>query len=222
MNHVTRRRAGIAAPMLLVALLLIGCGVRFTGVALADGDPASDLLIVGDVFYPYSPAVSKNLEQRLAAETAAARAAGFTIKVALVASPSDLGAATVLFGKPETYAHFLEAEIRELAPHRLLLVVMPAGYGVSSDSRAAREAVARLDKPAGNASDDLAGAAIVAVPKLAAAAGHPLRNIRDLPAPGANTSASTWKPPTIAILALGAIAIAGVIIIVRQRRARRR
>jgi hypothetical protein len=220
MNHTTTGRAAITARMLLVALLLMGCEALFAQVTLADGDPASDLLIAEDVFFPYSPAVSKNLEHELTAETAAAHAAGFTIKVALIASPNDLGAATILFGKPETYAHFLEAEIREVAPHQLLLVVMSAGYGVSSHSGAAQEAVARLAKPAGNASDDLARAAIVAVPKLAAAAGHPLKNIGDQPTPGANTSTS-WKPPTIAILALGAIVIAGAIIIVRQRRARR-
>jgi hypothetical protein len=208
--------------MLLVALLVIGGGMRSALVALADGDPASDVLIGGDVFYPYSPAVAKDLEQRLGAETAAARAAGFTVKVALVASASDLGAVTVLFGKPETYAHFLEAEIRELAPHQLLLVVMPSGYGVSSQSRAAQEAVARLSKPAGDTSDDLARAAIVAVPNLAAAAGHPLKDFRGQPAVAAKTSATSWTPPTAAILALGAIVIAGAIIIVRQRRARRR
>jgi len=201
-------------------LLLIGGGVQSVGVALADGDPASDMLIGADVFYPYSTAVAKGLEQRLDTETAAAHAAGFTVKVALIASASDLGAVTVLFGKPETYAHFLEQEIRELAPHQLLLVVMPSGYGVSSQSHVAQEAVARLSKPTGSTSDDLARAAIAAVPDLAAAAGHPLKNIPIQPLSAASRTAKSWGSTAAAILALGAILIAGAIIIVRQRRAR--
>lgn len=203
--------------MLLLALLLITTCSQSAEVAFADGDPASDALLFENVFYPYSPSVSRKLVETLNGETAAARRGGFPIKVALIASTGDLGAIPIMFGKPATYAGFLDEEIRS-APHKLLLVVMPGGYGVSTLSRPARAAGTRLAKPASGRSDDLARAAIAAVPKLAAAAGHPLGRIRPQPAVKHD---SGWKPPTAAILALAAIIIAGAIIVIRQRRARR-
>jgi hypothetical protein len=208
------------ARTVLAVLLVLGCGAWFAPVAGADGDPASDVLLVEDAFYPYSPAVSKGLAERLHGATTAARAAHYTTKVALIASPNDLGAATVLFGKPQSYAQFLAAETRELASYQLLLVVMPGGYGVSGGGPGAQRLLAGLPKPAGGTSDDLTRAALVALPRLAAAAGHPLANIPDVPI--TSPQANGWKPPAIAILALGAILVVGAIIVIRQRRERRR
>jgi hypothetical protein len=216
MSRPTSARAARTACIPLVILLLIGCGGQFAQVARADGDPASDVLLTEYVFYPYSPAVSSGLAGRLNGATAEARTAGYPIKVALIASTNDLGAAAVLFGRPQTYAQFLGSEIREVAPYQLLLVVMPTGYGVSTSSAAAQRAVAGLAKPQGTTSDDLARAAILAVPKLAAAAGHPLKSIPDLPV--TSTSPGGSKPPAIAILVLGALLIAAAIVIVRARR----
>jgi hypothetical protein len=215
MRRPTSARARTACISLLM-VVLIGCGGQLAQVARADGDPASDVLLSEYVFYPYSPAVSSGLAGRLNGTTTAARAAGYPIKVALIASTNDLGAAAVLFGRPQTYAQFLGSEIREVAPYQLLLVVMPTGYGVSTSSAAAQRAVAGLAEPQGATSDDLARAAILALPKLAAAAGHPLKSIPDLPV--ASKSPGSWKPPTIAILVLGALLIAAAIVIVRARR----
>jgi hypothetical protein len=203
-----------------VALLVLAicCWTPFTGVARADGDPASDVLLTEDVFYPYSSSVSKGLAEKLNGQTAAARAAGLHAKVALIGSESDLGADPVLFDKPQMYAKFLEQETIELAPYQLLLVVMPNGYGVSGSAAdgAVQGAIGGLPKPAGATADDLARAATVALPRLASAAGHPLGSVHDVSS--TSTSAGGSKPPAIAILALGAILIAGVIIIVRNRR----
>ena len=150
--------------------------------ALADGDPASDVLLGENVFYPYSPAVSADLQRTLNGETAAASRAHFPIRVALIAAPSDLGAIPTLFGKPQQYADFLDQEISFLDIKQLLLVVMPDGYGIRQLGPAATRAVATLKRPASAKTDDLARAAILAVPKLASAAGHPdrwrLRRIR--------------------------------------------
>jgi hypothetical protein len=95
------------ATILGVATLAI---VLAPASALADGDPASDVLIGESVFYSYSPAVSAPLQTRLNREIAGAARAHFPIKVALIATPADLGAIPTLFGKPQQYAHFLDQE----------------------------------------------------------------------------------------------------------------
>ena len=133
------------ATILGVATLAI---VLAPASALADGDPASDVLIGENVYYPYSPAVSTSLQRRLNRETAAAARAHFPIKVALIATPADLGAIPTLFGKPQQYAHFLEQEISFLNIKPLLLVVMPNGYGTQHLGRAATQSRASFEKPA--------------------------------------------------------------------------
>ncbi len=142
--------------------------------ALSDGDPASDVLLAQRVFYPYSPSVSAGLQKTLNAETAAASRAHFPIKVALIDTPVDLGAIPTLFAKPQQYADFLDQEISFAGSKQLLLVVMPDGYGVEGLGIPATDTASRLKRPVGHASDDLARAAVAALPKLAAAAGHPI------------------------------------------------
>src|SRR5271163_1216609 len=115
------------APLLvLFALLAPTLG---PAAARADGDPASDVLLGQNVFYPYTPAVSPAIQKTLDAETTAASRAKFPIKVALIASPVDLGVIPDLFGKPQKYADFLDQEI-SFQTKQPLLVVMSAGYGV--------------------------------------------------------------------------------------------
>ncbi|MGI8430304.1 MAG: hypothetical protein ACR2OB_13625 [Solirubrobacteraceae bacterium] len=123
--------------------------------AIADGDPASDVLLGENVYYPFAPAVSAALQKTLNDDTAAAKRAGLPIKVALIDSPPDLGVLTNLFGKPQRYADFLDQEI-SFRVGQPLLVVMPAGFGVQGVNRAARIAAGSLSRPAGGQSDDLA------------------------------------------------------------------
>jgi hypothetical protein len=190
---------------LLVATLLAPAG------ALADGDPASDVLLGENVFYPYSPAVSAGLQKALNSETAAAARARFPIKVALIAAPTDLGAIPTLFGRPQQYARFLEQEISFLSVNPLLLVVMPNGYGVQHLGPGATRAVATLKAPASSSTNDLARAAIAAVPKLAAAAGHPIASVSG----GSGTSGPS---PVLAaaVLAAAAIAVAVAVRLLRR------
>ncbi len=166
-STLTQAVARIVALACIAALIL-------PATALSDGDPASDVLIGQSVFYPYSPPVAAGLQKALNAETAAASRAHFPIKVALIDTPVDLGAIPTLFAKPQQYADFLDQEISFLGIKQLLLVVMPNGYGVRELGRSATGAASTLKQPTGRASDDLARAAIAAVPKLAAAAGHPI------------------------------------------------
>ncbi len=183
-------------------------------VALADGDPASDVLLGENVFYPYSPPVTASLQKSLNAEAAAAHKAGLALKIALIASPVDLGVIPDLFGKPQKYADFLDQEISFQGKQKLL-VVMPSGYGAQGLSAAAQRALAVLPKPAGKQSNDLARAATVAVAAVAKAEGHPLKGVG-----GAGSSNGSSSTVIVVILALGAAAIAAALVAVTLRRRR--
>jgi hypothetical protein len=188
-------------------------------VALADADPASDVLIGQSVFYPYTPAVSANLQRVLNAATVAARKAHFPIKVALIHAPDDLGAVTALFNKPRAYAKFLYRELGAFASqHPPLVIVMPNGYGVQGMNPAATTAAASIPKPAGNTSDDVARAGIAAVDKLAAASGHPIK-INSVPQATGSDGGHVSTAVTLIIFTLIAVAIAAAVIRYRQMHA---
>jgi hypothetical protein len=187
--------------------------------ALADGDPASDVLLGDNVFYPYTPPVPRSVQKTLNAETAAAKAAGFPLKVALIAAPTDLGVIPDLFGKPQAYAKFLDQEISFTSKQRLL-VVMSTGYGVQGFSGPATVAARGLPKPAGKTSTDLARAAIVAVARLAAASGHQIKGVPGVgqaPAQGGGGGGS--QAPIVITLVLAVVLVAIGLIMLRRRQA---
>ena len=71
--------------------------------------------------------------------------AGFPIRVAIIASRSDLGAITGLWLKPRAYARFLGLEL-SLAYTGRLLVVMPNGFGFNWPGHAATAAYRTLSR----------------------------------------------------------------------------
>lgn len=152
--------------------------LALTATALADGDPASDTLIVRNVFLPYQ-APAKEHSDALTREVAAAYAKGFRVKVAIIASETDLGAIPSLFGKPAEYAKFLG---QELATYYVgpLLIVMPAGYGIYDGGRstAAEEKVLAGASPSGASPDDLTSSAAAIVHRLVAASALKSKDIR--------------------------------------------
>jgi hypothetical protein len=157
----------VAAAVLVVA-----------GSARADGDPASDVLYVQDVFVPYPPP-PKATVAALKRNVAAAYAKGYRVKVAVIATAPDLGAVPELFNKPKAYAKFLGQELSALFVGPLL-IVMPAGYGVYDGGRsvgAEERLLAKLDSP-GSSADELARAAAMAVQKLTAAGALRSKDIR--------------------------------------------
>jgi hypothetical protein len=199
---------GALGAALAAATLLAPAG------ALADGDPASDVLLGQNVFYTYeSPPVSASLMKRLNGATAAAARSHFPIKVALISGPLDLGVVPSLYGQPQNYAHFLDQEISFQGP-ALLLVVMKDGYGVEGLPAAATAAAAKLPKPQGNTSAELAQAALTAVQKLSAAAGHP---IADSSSAGTSSGGLNVKTVVLIVLVLAAIATAGALLAVRRQ-----
>lgn len=207
---VCYRAAAIFATVLTVAMLCPR--------ALGDADPASDILIGANVFYPYSPVVAADLERTLNAETAAAARARFPIKVALIASPPDLGALPGLFGKPQQYASFLDQEFGFLSnPHPPLLVVMPDGYGVAGLPPTSTVAARSLRKPASNRVNDLARAAIVAVRRLAAADGRVVPRI-SVPS---GAGAGPGRALIVIVVALAALGGAAAVVALRLRQGRR-
>lgn len=204
------RPARIVIALLLAALL---SALVVPAGAYADGDPASDTLLGLNVFYPYQPPTPASVQRTLNAETAAAKRAGFPIKVALIASPLDLGVIPSLFGKPQQYADYLDQEISFLHKQPLL-VVMANGYGTQGFGGPAKLAVAALHPPSGKTSTDLGQAAITAVARLAAASGHPIKGIPGGSGGGGGSSSTT----TILIGLVAAAVVVAVALIVLRRR----
>jgi len=111
--------------------------------ARADGDPASDYLLVQRVFVPYEGAGASAQQRTLTKAVAAANKAGFTIRVAVIFSSYDLGSVTSLWRKPQTYAKFLGVELSFVYKQRLL-VVMPNGFGFNWPKHSPKAAYALL------------------------------------------------------------------------------
>ena len=89
-------RRAVAIAMVLAALVV--------PAALADGDPASDYLIVRQVFLPFDAKVDKASADELTGLLAAAKKDGFELRVAVISTKTDLGAVPVLYGKPDVRA----------------------------------------------------------------------------------------------------------------------
>ncbi len=209
------RRARIVIALLLAALL---SALVVPAGAYADGDPASDTLLGLNVFYPYQPPTPAGVQRTLNAETAAAKRAGFPIKVALIASPLDLGVIPSLFGKPQQYADYLDQEISFLHKQPLL-VVMAKGYGTQGFGGPAKLAVAALHPPSGKTSTDLGQAAIAAVARLAAASGHPIKGIPGVAGSSGGGGGSSSTTPILIGLVAAAVVVALALIVLRRRQA---
>jgi hypothetical protein len=171
-----RRTVVLSIVLLLVALLLAWRGAA---PARADGDPASDVLAEQTVFIPQDGSVPRREQAQLEAIVRTARRSGYPVRVAVIATRSDLGSITSLWLKPATYAGFLGREL-SLLYRGALLVVMPDGYGVDlvGEPRAvqalhsAGTSLEGLRLPGHGAA--LAQAAITGVRRLAATVGDRL------------------------------------------------
>jgi hypothetical protein len=184
------------------------------GSARADGDPASDVLLLQDVYLPYAPGVPAPLARTITALLKTTRKAGFPLKVAVIADPRDLGAVPQFFGKPQQYAPFLQSEIA-FNSKRPLLVVMPAGYGAAALPKGSETGLQGLAPPKSGSGADLGRSAIAAIVKLSAAAGHPVPTPKVAGAGGGGgggTSPLIVFGVPVALLALG-----GVLAALRRR-----
>jgi hypothetical protein len=204
-----------AALLLAVALLAAPAAAR------ADGDPASDVLIGQDVFYPYPPnEVGNGVQRALDGMVAKAKAKGYPVKIALIAGRGDLGAYPELLDLPDKYAAVLTAEISFNTTPRVLVVFPDRLAGRNLGPRAA--GVLRGLRPAaGSGGEGAARTAMVALGRLTAAAGHPVPIpviARDTVAP-AKTGGG--NPPALLIYGLPvALLVVAAAIAGRRGRAR--
>jgi hypothetical protein len=183
---VTARPTRLVAGIVSVALATLAAA---PGAAWGDADPASDYLPGFDSYLPYGNTVAKPTQRQLDRLLKIARARGHPFKVAVIATPTDLGAVTSLYNKPKPYAKFLYREIAGLiqGAEATLVVVMPAGVGIAGhDAKAPGRRVAAAARPGLNATPtQLATAAVSQVEKIAAASGEPLPHVKAVAAPAA-------------------------------------
>jgi hypothetical protein len=200
-----KRVAALAGALALLVL---------PATARANGDPASDYLLVQKLFLPFSTKIDRTEAKRLDALLTAAERENFKTRVAIIHSPGDLGTAFSLFRKPQRYAQFLGLELSFVYRGRLV-VVMPNGYGYSvngkPDPKTSR-LLHSLPPPGRDATQEVRGAE-AAVRKLAIASGHRL-------SASSGGSSSARDRITIAAAASAGIALfAAVVLYRRQRRA---
>jgi hypothetical protein len=195
----------------LAALVVVIVCLCAPSAARANGDPASDYLLAQNVFLPFTTKIDQNEVKRLDALLRESQKADFRIRVALILSPSDLGTAFSLFRKPQKYAAFLGLELSFVYRDRLL-VVMPNGYGYAVNADPDPKASAVLEKlpaPGADATKEVQ-AAVVAVQRLAAAAGHRLA----VPKAGGSDSRDRI---TIAAAVTAIIALIAAFVLYRRR-----
>jgi hypothetical protein len=221
-QYAPRVRRALLTVIVLLASFVLAASAR------ADADPASDTLYMGRVFLPLSTPVSPRLAQRLAADAVAAEQAGTAIRVALIASPTDLGGVPSLFGRPTEYARFLDAELQFVYTGRVL-VVMPQGAGLAKGGRLVADAavVGAHVKPGG---DGLARTAIELVEKLSGTRAAPgvtvpqpravraPRHVLTVPATQKKGGGvPVWASAAIAVGAVALLLVPGFLLVRRRR-----
>ena len=182
--------------------------------ARAHDNPASEFLVTQQVFLPRDGQFPPAKQQELRSLVAGANRAGYTIRVALIASRADLGEVTRLWREPSSYASYLGAE---LAPsyRAPLLVVTPNGFGFSDWQRSSSAEYVTLAKiKIASGPTGLIDAAQEAVRSLAAASG-----VTAVPVHTASPSRRNAHDRAIIILGVAA-ALSFVLLrrVVRRRR----
>jgi len=210
-----QRDRGVAARgRWLLAVLVACCALwAFAPAARADGDPASDVLVYQNLFVTSESGMSAAQQEEVANLLETAARDGFPIRVAIIASPFDLGAITQLWQKPAAYASFLGIELSLIYKQRLL-VVMPNGFGFNwpgHTATAANQALAQV--PAGAGGNGLTTATVTAVQVLAAASGIKVPAPAVIqPATGApHGGVSTRQAVRIGLIVLAALAVADLL-----------
>jgi hypothetical protein len=209
----------IIATILALAAL-IGLSAVFSSAAIADGDPASDVLVYDSVFNPYDSGASPQAYAELQALVRYVSAHGYPLKVAMVASSADLGTVSQLWENPSSYSVYLGRELK-LVFKGTLLVVMPQGYGlyvpvaVKNIPKGDDRAMADLQAPA----SDLVAGAFQVIQRLASDNGVTLPKTLSVTTAPARTSASSPAPLIGFGVGLLAVALAwGVSLRVRPLR----
>ena len=178
---VTAATSRTCLALLLAAAII---AIAAAGSAWAHGDPASHYLETDALYPSFARQPSVEVQLQLLGLLQATERRGYPIKVALVAGAEDLVDDLSLMRAPQRYAGTVASTLSgELeAP---VLVVTPFGIGVAGNgvrhgvlrpitARDARRLVGGLEVPADPDGDELARTAMVAVRRVARAAGKPL------------------------------------------------
>lgn len=200
-----RPRGRLLAHVLASAVILALASGFFAPLALADGDPASDVLATQSLFLPQDAGIPLAQQNQLSAMLGAAANTGYQLRVAIISSSTDLGSVTELWRRPQTYSRFLGQEL-SLVYRGPLLVIMPDGFGLTSiNPSVPAEPSALAGVTIGQDGPALAWSALTAIQRLAGASGHSVQ----IPAAVATASGggSTDALPLVA-LAVGAALIA--------------
>jgi hypothetical protein len=186
--------------------------VLLAPIARADGDPASDVLAEQAAFIPAGRGIPTVDQARLEAVIRSATRHGVPVRVALIAARSDLGAITELWRQPAQYARFLGTELTDVFSGTLI-VVMPNGYGVwivgrhASSAALQRAGSSLIGAPLPQSGRATAAAAVVAVRRVAAAAGDPLPN------PRIESASRGRGPSSVGSVAWGVLAVGALFIV---------
>jgi hypothetical protein len=178
--------------------------------ARADADPASDVLLIQNAFYPYQPPVSALLSGAMDKVLLEAGRVGVKLKVAIIGAPEDLGGVFELFGHPQQYAEFLDREI-SFNKRQALVVVMPTGFGTVAAGPSS--ALAGLTVDTKHSSYGLTRSAILAVIALVRAGGHAIAR----PViPSESSARSGGGPPALLLFGLPVAVVLLVAVAVRR------
>jgi hypothetical protein len=210
--------------LLLVLLVVLGITLAPTA-ALADGDPASDVLITSTVYTPVAQKVSAPVLQQLQSTIEQATKGGFDVRVALILDRTDLGAVPQLFGRPVQYVKLLSAELY-YAWKGPLIAVQPSGIGVQNikplgPAQAVADTVV-ITNP--STADGLAQAATATIRKLAGQDGKITFTTAGTATAAGPSSSSTFSATRIlggVLIVVLILLFIGQIIVRRRERAAR-
>jgi hypothetical protein len=210
-------------PLLLVLLGVLGVALP-QSAALADGDPASDVLISSTVYTPVAQKISAPVLQQLQSTIVQATKGGFEVRVALILDRTDLGAVPQLFEHPVQYVKLLSAELY-YAWKGPLIAVQPSGIGVQNIKplAPAQDVADTIAITNPSTADGLAQAATATIRKLAVR-DHTITFTGAGTAKGSSSSSSTFSATNIlggVLIVVLILLFIGQIIVRRRQRAAR-
>jgi cytochrome oxidase Cu insertion factor (SCO1/SenC/PrrC family)/thiol-disulfide isomerase/thioredoxin len=215
--------SGARRPLLVLALVAAAVIAAAAAPSVrADGDPGSDVLVYQDLFAGTDAGLSVQQQLALGGLLKATARAGAPVRVAIIASPFDLGAITGLWRNPRTYARFLGLELSLVYKQRLL-VVMPNGFGFNWPGHSAAAAYRALAAiPIGPGGSGLFNATEAAVRKLMLASGVKLPAGAASVAPSGAAGQGASQPSrgsaddVLGIVGLALVALVGLAIAARR------
>jgi hypothetical protein len=201
---------------MLACSVALAAAMPTAGPARADGDPASDVLATQSLFLPQDAGVPGSRQSQLVALLDGARSGGLPLRVAVIASPTDLGSVSELWRRPARYARFLGQEL-SLVYKGPLLVVMPDGLALhdpEARAQGAQAAVAGLAPPGSVAR--LGDTTLTAIRRIATASGHPLA-VQSAGGEGRGDRSAGYALPWIAFAAGALLILAAWTLSLRAR-----